>query len=178
MFVSKLQGLYKRMVIAMKIRKSDYFAVSLDQKEGVVLLTQKILHPIINTQELPETHDFLFKHLPTIFDNQCFNGKKLSFAEEVKSTEVGHLFEHIVLELLKIEVEKVYPNVSFKGETCWDWSKHGYGTFLITIRSNTVFKKFLKRAINKAVLILDNLYLTKISSPKGGAEAPPVMIRD
>ncbi|KKR25220.1 MAG: hypothetical protein UT56_C0002G0034 [Candidatus Levybacteria bacterium GW2011_GWB1_39_7] len=56
--------------------------------------------PIIETDQLPKTFEILNKMLPSIFKSKCYNDKNLPFFIEVRSTEIGHLFEHIMLEYI------------------------------------------------------------------------------
>jgi hypothetical protein len=61
----------------------------------------------ISTSTIPATSLQLALHLPSIFGCNCFNDGNKSFGEECKNTELGHLFEHIMLEYLCIEKMKM-----------------------------------------------------------------------
>ncbi len=67
--------------------------------------------------------------LPGLADHRCFNDAGRSFAEELADTEVPHLFEHVVLELM---AEAGSPR-SLKGETAWDFRRDGRGVFRVSL---------------------------------------------
>lgn len=137
---------------------TNNFSVVVDETEDQIRLCQAIVHPAIHTAQLPETHDFLEQNLASIFENQCFNYAKRPFAEEVKSTEIGHLLEHLILEFMKVEAEKEFGNVSFRGETVWDWKNDPRGTYWINIKSRKPWRKYFPVALDQAVKMLDELY--------------------
>ncbi len=67
--------------------------------------------------------------LPGLAGHRCFNDAGKSFAEEIADTEVPHLFEHVVLELM---AEAGSPR-SLKGETAWDFKRDGRGVFRVSL---------------------------------------------
>ncbi len=116
---------------------------------------------IVNTRSIPETYDILNTSLPQIFRSKCFNDDKLPFSKEVQSTEIGHLFEHILLEYLcDYKFTKGYNDAVFTGETSWNWKKDPYGTFHIRVNSAhddiDIFQKALKKTIILVSLIMRN----------------------
>jgi len=137
---------------------SDYFSTHYDLKEKGVLLTMQVLNSIVNTTKLPATHHVLDSVIPSIFNNECFNQKKLTFFEEAKNTEVAHLLEHLILENLKLIKLKNSKTADFRGLTSWNWEKNPYGTFKINISSRCNFHKYFFRAFKNSVLILNYIY--------------------
>jgi hypothetical protein len=76
--------------------------------------------PIRNTQEIAEIFDFFKSNFPDIYLSECFNEGNFSFSEEIRNTELGHLFEHILLvKLVQLKVGKGFDNVRFIGRTYW-----------------------------------------------------------
>lgn len=67
--------------------------------------------------------------LPGLANHRCFNDAGRTFAEEIADTEVPHLFEHVVLELM---AEAGSPR-SLKGETAWDFKRDGRGVFRVSL---------------------------------------------
>lgn len=67
--------------------------------------------------------------LPGLADHRCFNDAGRTFAEEIADTEVPHLFEHVVLELM---AEAGSPR-SLRGETTWDFKRDGRGVFRVSL---------------------------------------------
>ena len=98
------------------------------------------------------------QHLPTIYKHKCFNPLNLSFNKEVEDTEIGHLFEHIILEYLyKYKTENSKSKVIFKGKTFWNWKKDQFGTFYITINNNLEDIELFKKALNNAILLTNQI---------------------
>ena len=67
--------------------------------------------------------------LPGLATHRCVNDDGRTFAEELADTEVPHLFEHVVLELM---AESGSPR-SLKGETAWDFRRDGRGVFRVSL---------------------------------------------
>ncbi|MDZ4655129.1 MAG: hypothetical protein U1F44_04570 [Coriobacteriia bacterium] len=66
--------------------------------------------------------------LPGLKRHVCDNTQGITFAEEITDTEVAHLFEHVVIELM---ARSGSPR-GLKGETQWDFSRDGHGTFRVS----------------------------------------------
>ena len=116
---------------------------------------------IFTTQNLSETRKILKIYLPSIFYSKCFNYKNLSFFQEVKNTEIGHLFEHIMLEYLcRIKMSYSCDFVEFEGMTKWDWNKEQRGIFNVFINIGSDEKDLFFNALNMSValthIILNN----------------------
>ncbi|MDP2637812.1 MAG: hypothetical protein Q8P26_02015 [Candidatus Levybacteria bacterium] len=111
--------------------------------------------PIVNTSSLPYTSLLLKKNIPSILWSKCFNPNKYSFPKEVQKTEIGHLFEHILLECLSQQrIKDGKLNSVFNGLTQWDWTKEARGTFHITIDVGYNDKKTFEKAIEKSISII------------------------
>ena len=65
--------------------------------------------------------------LPGLERHVCHNDDGRTFAEELADTEVPHLFEHVVMELMA----KAGSPRSLKGETSWDFKRDGHGIFRV-----------------------------------------------
>lgn len=138
-----------------------YRASILDHKSNQykTILRMEVLDGPVNTFELPSTVNVLKNMLPAIFFSKCFNEKSLPFSEEVKATEVGHLFEHILLECLYERKSKLgYANCVHSGVTKWNWKKDLYGVFEITINIGINEKNILSQSIDFAAIIMENIY--------------------
>lgn len=134
------------------------FSLYLSLHKDTIVTTMKLLVPIVNTCELPHTFHFLYKSLPSILKSQCYNPDNLPFHKEVQQTEIGHLFEHILLEYLcLIKLELGYQKASFRGRTDWNWKKDPKGTFHIFITINSKDLLFLPQALDKSILLLKSL---------------------
>lgn len=143
--------------------RSGLFDISVQHKEHETHLIMSVHTPVVNTRLLPETRFILHEYVPTVFDSKCFNEKNLSFLEESAKTEIGHLFEHILLEYLcLLKNEKGYTNTVHNGVTSWNWVKDKRGTFYITIDSGAgdrdIFYAALQMSINVMNKILSSSY--------------------
>lgn len=128
-------------------------------KDGV-LLTQTIDNPIYKTSGIPETVNFLDIHMATIFNNQCFNDQKLSFREEVRDTEIPHLFEHMLIENMKMLAIKKFGKASMHGETYWDFDKP-QGEYNIKIKSSQFDNEIFSQSLVSSINLLEKLFGTK-----------------
>ncbi|MRS12616.1 MAG: hypothetical protein EG823_06050 [Actinobacteria bacterium] len=70
-----------------------------------------------------------FDLLPGLADHRCANDDGRPFSEEIADTEVPHLFEHVVLELM---ARSGSPR-TLKGETTWDFRRDGPGVFHVSL---------------------------------------------
>ena len=67
--------------------------------------------------------------LPGLASHRCSTSRERAFAEELRDTEIPHLFEHVVLELM---AEAGSPR-DLKGETAWDFRRDGHGVFRVSV---------------------------------------------
>lgn len=88
----------------------------------------------VNTSDIPQTLEFLTNNCPSVLRTQCFNDKNLPFSLEVKETEIGHLFEHILIDkLCTLKIKNGAKSAILNGNTSWNWQKNPYGSFQILI---------------------------------------------
>lgn len=66
---------------------------------------------------------------PGLEYHDCHNAAGLPFVEEMQNTELGHAFEHLILE--KLRLLKIYG----RGLTRWNWKRDPMGRYQITIYS-------------------------------------------
>lgn len=116
----------------------------------------EVFSPILNTREIPETYTTLEQELPSIFTSRCFNENNFPFDEEVNQTEIGHLFEHIILEYLcLLKIEKGAGEAVFSGETNWNWEREKRGIFHIQIHIGQKDNELIVAAIQKSIVLLE-----------------------
>lgn len=85
----------------------------------------------VYTSYYPHMYKVLLKEIPDVLRTECFNENNLSFKQEVLNTELGHLFEHILIQKMSdIKMEKG-EYTTFDGRTSWDWKANSYGTYNI-----------------------------------------------
>lgn len=142
----------------MKDYHSHNFHVNFEQKADRVVLAQEVFNPALYTEDLPCTLAVLEKRIPTIFTNHCRNGKGYTFKREAKNTEVGHLFEHLILENLKLLALKKRKTADYRGVTSWDWSNNRRGSFDIVVYSGKKDKKLFSIAFAKSVRIMEEIF--------------------
>ncbi len=136
------------------------------KKPRNIKIVMECVTSVVNTSQLPDTCPVLEAFLPSIFTSKCFNEEGLEFFEEVKKTELGHLFEHIMLEYICQEkVALGASRFSVSGFTDWNWKRDSFGTFNITIkvgrRDFSVFMSALERSIELLEVILSGSVITK-----------------
>ncbi|HZQ30033.1 MAG TPA: hypothetical protein VFA93_03070 [Patescibacteria group bacterium] len=141
-----------------KLYNENLFLLEISQKLDETGIRMKLFTNHLNTTSLPHTHSMLKTVLPSVLGSKCFNEKNLSFTEEVKATEIGHLFEHILLEYLT-KLKKFYQgkSVSFSGTTSWDWTKDKHGVFNIVVSAGTKDAKIFEEALSLATQLLNRI---------------------
>lgn len=112
----------------------------------------------VNTREIPKTYSTLKKLLPSIFLSECFNDEKLPFKKEVEETEIGHLFEHILLEeLCRVKASKGFKKVVFSGVTKWNWIEDEFGTFHIEVDAGFNDFDILEEAVESSLVVFNQI---------------------
>lgn len=111
-----------------------------------------------HTNHLPSTVGQLRKSLPKILKSKCYNDDNLPFRKEVLNTEIGHLFEHILLEYLcNAKISGGAKRAVFRGLTSWDWQKDSKGIFYITLYIQPEDIKFLQTALKSSILLFNRI---------------------
>ncbi len=144
--------------------QNDLFLLVVEQKIDHTAITMRLLVPSVNTVDLPNTSSILKIELPSILSSTCFNDKGLSFSKEVQQTEIGHLFEHILLEYLcEKKLSLGLTNIVYNGVTEWDWLKDERGIFYITIDIGLEEKHILEEALQKSTSLISKILNTATS---------------
>lgn len=137
---------------------SDLFLLFINHNKCTTHITMRVLTQNINTITLPHTYGVLKKSLPSILASDCYNNEQLPFSKEVKQTEIGHLFEHILLEYLCIlKMSQGHDSATFRGKTSWNWKKDKFGTFRIKINAGQTIMPLFKEALQKSTYLLETI---------------------
>lgn len=132
------------------------FSLDLSETKFGVRLTMALCTESLTTRFFPGTYLILSQHLPRIFKSRCFNQGNLPFCREVQDTEMGHLFEHILLEYLcELKISRGASRAIFRGETWWDWRVSRRGTYFIDIQSFSLDKKLFNEALRKSIKLFN-----------------------
>lgn len=83
------------------------------------------------TEGRPHIPRILFKLLPQMATQHCFNDEGLSFRREAQATEIPHLFEHLIIEIQDQVRRGIGAPLS--GETSWNWTVDPRGMFYVTV---------------------------------------------
>ncbi len=142
-----------------KYYQSDTFSLDIFQTATNTDLTMELHKPIVNTKELPHTLPFLREHFPGVLRTKCYNEQNLPFKKEVVRTEIGHLFEHIILEeLCSLKIADGACTAIHSGETSWNWVEEAEGIFHITIDIGNREFMVLSKAVSKASYLIESLF--------------------
>lgn len=143
-------------------RASPSFSLLISQEVQNTLILMKLNTRAVNTRHIQNITELLQLYCPTVLRTRCFNERNIPFRLEVKATEIGHLFEHILLE--ELCVNKLACGVRsavFNGRTNWNWIKEPRGLFHITIDAGfsdqLLFPTALSRAMDVTESILTHL---------------------
>lgn len=141
----------------------DYFTLAVLCNKNNTQITMQLLTKEVTTNNMLHVTKLLKMYLPTILESSCFNEENLPFHEEVTHTELGHLFEHILLEYLCKEKISAGDNEAvFRGVTKWNWNKDRVGTFHINVDVSGSEKDLLYFALEQSILLFKRImYHTK-----------------
>lgn len=116
--------------------------------------------------------DGLLAVLPHLAEHRCHNRHDLPFAEELNDSELGHVFEHVVLALL------TRHGIFTRGQTTWNWQRDPIGTYHVTVATGK--RLAVKECLLTAQAILTNLLVGPILRfepiPGGDGRAVPLTI--
>jgi hypothetical protein len=156
----------------------NLFSLDVIQKQTTTRIVMQMLYNQVNTREIPHIVELLEMHLPNVLHTQCFNDDGLPFRMEVKNTEIGHLFEHILLEYLcQAKIAKGANQASYSGNTKWNWVRDPRGMFHIRlscgVKDADILAPSLEKTIDLMKIILSYhqspLFLTKpLFGPRNG----------
>jgi hypothetical protein len=133
---------------------TDFFEISIVPKKKHSILVMKLWTEQMTTKRLNKLTSILKENLPSIFSSICYNEKNFPFQKEMQNTEIGHLYEHILLEYVaQLHFKEKGDQSEFVGVTSWDWKKNPRGTFEIEINIGSKDKEILL----KAMKLTDNL---------------------
>lgn len=136
----------------------NLFLLNINQGIKETGIKMKLFTNYVSTESLPNTYSTLQRFLPSILDSKCFNEENLTFDEEVRATEVGHLFEHILLEYLtKLKLFYDNEDISFSGTTSWDWTKDEQGIFHIKINAGVREAHIFEEALEKSIILINRI---------------------
>lgn len=135
--------------------KNKSFGILIDIGEVNTEITMEMFIPVINTKKIRDVVQILEKNLPSVFKSTCFNDYNYSFEKEVANTEIGHLFEHILLEYLcelkrDVGIEAPVHN----GLTKWNWYEDKRGVFRISIDAGIKDEQVFEIALHKSIKLV------------------------
>lgn len=144
---------------------SSVFQLNYSFHDNTMTLHMQMLLPHVSTTSAPDCVGFLADHCPGVLKTKCFNEKKLPFYLEAKNTELGHLFEHVLLDqLCNKKISRGHENAEFSGITQWDWEQEPYGSFRITINLSREDLRFFATALKATIRIFEK-FISTIPTP-------------
>lgn len=101
------------------------------QDDRVSLVVEMPESSSFTTENRPHIPRLLFKLLPRMAAQRCVNDDGIPFHREARSTEIPHLFEHLIIEIQN-QVRRGVGD-PFTGETRWNWTLDPRGRFYVTV---------------------------------------------
>src|SRR3989338_10213423 len=137
----------------------NFFQLNLTQLKDQALLNIKFLTPFVNSRSISTLKNTLNLKLPSIFEHKCFNDNNLPFSREALNTELGHLYEHILIEYIhQFKKKNQFPGLVVKGVTSWNWNISPKGAFEIVINSSDEDLFILREAILKTNTLMSYIF--------------------
>jgi hypothetical protein len=117
------------------------------------------------TSDSPRIPRLLFKLLPHMATQRCYNDDGHSFRREAEATEIPHLFEHLIIEI-QDQVRRGF-GAPFAGETHWNWTVDPRGRFYVTVDyDDEVVALASIRLAERIINALDSKSITQIDMPR------------
>ncbi len=133
----------------------NLFSLAITQKQTSTKIIMQLLYNQVNTRDIPIIVQLLQENLPNVLHTQCFNDEGLPFSVEVVHTEIGHLFEHILLEYLcQLKIAKGASRASYAGRTKWNWVRDPRGKFHIRLTCGVKDADILPMALEKSISLM------------------------
>ncbi len=133
----------------------NLFSLHIKQLRNSTKIVMELYIENLYTGTIPSIVALLKQRLPEILRSECFNEENLPFSVEVQNTEIGHLFEHILLEYLcRYKLAKGYRNASYSGRTSWNWVRDPKGVFHIKLNCGHKDADILPGALEKAISLV------------------------
>lgn len=134
---------------------SREFSLSVAMGPRGALLDMHVLNGVVNTSQLSFVRETLSIELPSVLRSQCFNPLGLSFFEEVRATEIGHLFEHVLLEYVcLLKVERGDAHAVHSGRTSWNVQQVEQGRFSIYVDVSKKDRRIFLKALARTILLM------------------------
>lgn len=125
---------------------------------GQLHLVMQVAGTAVNTREFPRTLGLLRAYCPLVLATECFNDDNLPFREEVKRTEIGHLFEHLLLTYLcHSKANTAGSRRSYEGKTSWNWKREPWGRFHIYLPDTNARSLEFTTAYRQALRLTDRV---------------------
>lgn len=140
---------------AQKYFVENLFSLAIVQKRTSTKITMDLHYNQLNTSEIPSLVEMLEQKLPSVLATTCYNDMELPFHVEVRNTEIGHLFEHILLEYLcQHKIAKGARAATFAGRTKWNWKRDPMGRFHIHLSCGAKDSDILPLALEQTVNLM------------------------
>lgn len=141
--------------------KTEFFGLLVDIKEKSSQITMEMFISVVSTKRIPQSFFLLKKNLPSVFNSTCFNEYNYPFKKEVRNTEIGHLFEHILLEFVcQMKRDSGVTAPVHNGVTNWNWYKDRRGVFHINIDAGRGDEEIMSVSIHKSMKLLSDILFT------------------
>ncbi len=152
------------MPVLRQVYVSPAFTLHLELKRELALISMQVHTEHLSTATLPFTKKIIKEICPSVLKTKCFNSQKLPFSREVVNTEIGHLFEHILLDSLCSEKIKLGAiEACYKGKTKWDWEIFPKGFFEISIGLGDTDEAMLLGSIAQTAQLMESILASSSS---------------
>jgi len=153
--------------------RSPIFNLKIRQTSKVTVIDMQLSIASVNTCDLPNTFDFLSEYYPSVLRTKCFNEQNLPFAIEVKATEIGHLFEHILIDnLCSLKIKSGAKKASFSGTTSWNWKENPRGFFQIWIDIGKSDLELLIAGLKETIYLTHKLIEPQTNTLRATIQSP------
>lgn len=104
------------------VRKIEFFADRID-------ITVMVHPKLQRTSQIPKLAGLISKKMPRLKHHICDNEDDYSFNQELLDTELAHVFEHALIDIIGQHDHEVDV---LRGLTSWDWHKMPRNTYIVS----------------------------------------------
>lgn len=103
---------------------------AIDFRQGKSFITLFVSPHSFKTSQMPKFKEAVLLRLPELRFHRCDNGQGKSFVDELGDTELAHVFEHMLIEIISQMDSKVD---GVRGLTTWNWKKNPRWSYCVEI---------------------------------------------
>ncbi len=125
---------------------------SINFSEDHCIVRVRVSNHLLKTSQIEGFADYLLEELPGLSNHHCHNYNNQPFTQELKDTELAHVLEHVLIELITLK-DKSIRNLA--GSTAWNWRESPRGTYDVEIACTN--KYVVKETLAQSIALIASI---------------------